>query len=155
MKMLFAISALMMPAAALAANNVSLDSKIFVEQQTRDEAGNVKSVLTPVAEAKVTPGDNLIFVLSYKNSGNAAASDFIVTNPLPSAVAYTGHEGEAPQVSIDGGKSWGPLASLKVTEADGTIRDAQASDVTHVRWAFGTAIPAGQTGKLSFRGVVK
>jgi uncharacterized repeat protein (TIGR01451 family) len=112
-------------------------------------------VLEPAAQAKVTPGDRLLFVLSYKNMGAQPASDFVVTNPVPAAVAYTGSEDETPMVSVDGGKTWGALASLSVTQADGTTRAAAPRDVTHVRWALGRAIPAGQGGKLSFRGVVK
>ncbi len=50
---------------------------------------------------------------------------------------------------------WGQLADLTVPMADGTRRPAQPADVTHVRWAFQKPIPAGATGKLIFRGVVK
>ena len=155
MKILLAIIALFAPAAALAAQDVSLSSEIFVERQEQDAAGSAKTVLEPVEKARVVPGDSLVFVLSYKNASAEPATDFVVTNPLPAAVTYTGHEGQAPEVSIDGGKSWGQLADLKVAEADGTERAAEARDVTHVRWAFANAIPAGQAGKLSFRGVVK
>lgn len=155
MKFLIAITSLLVPAAALANPDVTLDSKIFVERQEQDAAGNLRAVLEPVETAKTPPGSSLLFVLSYKNGSKQAAENFVITNPLPSAIAYTGHDGEAPQVSVDGGKSWGQLADLKITETDGTVRDAQPSDVTHVRWAFASAIPAGQSGKLSFRGVVK
>lgn len=156
MKFLLAIIALLVPGAALAAGgDVSLNSEIFVERQQQDPAGAAKTVLEPVEKARVVPGDSLIFVLSYKNGSAEPATDFVVTNPLPSAVSYAGFDGQAPEVSIDGGKSWGNLSDLKVTEADGTERDAQPSDVTHVRWTFATAIPAGESGQLKFRGVVK
>lgn len=155
MKILFAIIAILIPAAAMANAGVSLDSKIFVEHQEQDASGNVKTLLEPVETAKTPPGSNLVFVLSYRNGSGQPAENFVITNPLPEAVAYAGHEGEAPQVSIDGGKSWGQLADLKIVGIDGTERAAQPSDVTHVRWTFATAIPAGQSGKLSFRGVVK
>lgn len=152
MKFILAICAFFAPAAALAADNVSLDSSVFVERHVQDSSGASKSVLE---EPKiVTPGDRLVFVLSYQNKGPNAATAFIITNPIPESVVFTGAEGEA-EVSVDGAKSWGQLASLKVNAADGTVRNAEAADVTHVRWAFAKAIPAGQAGKLSFRGVVK
>jgi hypothetical protein len=56
---------------------------------------------------------------------------------------------------VDGGKTWGPLASLKVALADGSSRAALASDVTHIRWSLGRPIAAGSGGELSFRGVVE
>ena len=58
-------------------------------------------------------------------------------------------------MSVDGGKSWGQLASLRIANADGTSRAAQPADVTHIRWAFAQPIGAGNAGELSFRGVVK
>ena len=60
-----------------------------------------------------------------------------------------------PLVSVDGGRQWGSLSELTVAETDGTRRAAQPADVTHVRWAFDKPVPAGGTGKLLFRGVVK
>ena len=153
MKLLIAIAALLSPAAVMAANSVTLESKAFVERTTTDADGKPKVVLE--APKLVVPGDRLVFVLAYKNVGAQPATDFVVTNPIPQAVAYSGFEGAPAIVSVDGGKSWGPLASLKIAQADGTLRDAQPADVTHVRWTFAKAIPAGQEGKLSFRGVVK
>jgi len=153
MKLLIAIAALLAPAAAMAANSVTLESKAFVERTTTDADGKTKVVLED--PKLVVPGDRLVFVLSYKNTGAQPAADFVVTNPIPQAVAYTGTEGSPAIVSVDGGKSWGPLASLKISQADGSLRDAQPADVTHVRWSFAKAIPAGQAGQLSFHGVVK
>jgi uncharacterized repeat protein (TIGR01451 family) len=153
MKYLLPLLALLAPAAAPAASDVSLDSKVFVERVKQEASGKRTTVLEP--PKVVTPGDRLVFVLSYLNAGAKPASDFVVTNPIPDAVAYAGAEGEGAAVSIDGGRSWGSLASLKVRQPDGTFRAAQPGDVTHIRWSFGQAIAAGQGGKLSFRGVVK
>jgi uncharacterized repeat protein (TIGR01451 family) len=151
--LLIAFVAFLAPATAMAASSVTLESKAFVERTTTDPQGQTKVVLeTPKL---VVPGDRLVFELSYKNIGAQPANDFVVTNPVPQAVAYTGFEGLPAIVSVDGGKNWGPLASLKIAQADGTLRDAQPADVTHVRWTFAKAIPAGQEGKLSFRGIVK
>lgn len=150
--LIFALAALAAPAAAHAGNDVALTSAVFVEK-TIEAQGRAKVVLE---EPKlVVPGDKLVFVLSYTNRGVAPATDFVVTNPMPGAVAFQSTPDQAAVVSIDGGKAWGPLASLKVKESDGTVRGARPEDVTHVRWTFAKAIPAGQGGKLSFRGVVR
>lgn len=135
------------------ANNVTLASNVFVERVKQDPSGKRSTVLEP--PRVVTPGDKLVFELSYRNKGAQPAADFVVTNPIPDAVAYAGAEGDGAIVSIDGGRAWGPLASLKVRNADGTFRAAQPDDVTHVRWSFSKPINAGESGKVSFRGIVK
>lgn len=151
-KLLIAIAALLGGNAAFANNNVALSSAVFVERTIADTSGNSKMVLQ---EPKVvTPGDRLIFILSYHNKGPTPASSFVVTNPLPSAVAYQGTPDATAEVSIDGGKAWGALSALKVLE-NSQWRSARPEDVTHVRWALKQAIPVGAQGKLSFRGIVR
>lgn len=152
MHRLLLVIAMLAPNLAFAANNVTLSSMVLLERTVADGAGRDRIVLE---EPKtVTPGDRLVFILAYRNAGRAAASDFIVTNPLPAAVAFQGG-GDGAQVSIDGGRSWGTLPALKVQEADGRWRNARPEDVTHLRWSLKQAIPAGAQGKLSFRGVVR
>src|SRR4030095_15368451 len=103
----------------------------------------------------VTPGDTLIFILSYRNEGAEAATGFVVTNPMPESVSYADSASPGEIVSVDGGNSWGELASLRVRNADGTTRPAAVADVTHVRWGFTAPIAAGEGGNLSFQGVVR
>jgi hypothetical protein len=74
---------------------------------------------------------------------------------MPGAVSFAEAEGDGALVSVDGGRSWGMLAALRIALPDGTSRPAAAADVTHVRWSFAQPIAAGNAGKLSFRGVVK
>ena len=152
MRMFLAFVALVAPAAALAAPDVTINSAAFVERTVQDASGKPKTVLE--APRVVTPGDRVVFVLTYRNGSAQPATGFVINNPLPAAVSYESAEGAQPVVSVDGGKSWGPLAALKITQPDGTIRPATAADVTHLRWTF-AAIAPGQSGKLSFRGVVK
>ena len=152
MKALLFLLALIAPAVA-AANDVALSSKVFVERIKIDAAGKRSTVLEP--PSMVTPGDRLLFVLSWQNGGARPAADFVVTNPIPSAVSYAGAESDGAVVSVDGGKNWGALATLKVGQPDGTMRAAVPADVTHVRWSFTKPIEAGATGKLSFRGIVR
>lgn len=153
MRYFLTLLTLLCPSVGWAQSQVSLTSEVLVERVV-EEPGGKRATRTEPPKV-VTPGDKLLFILSYKNEGGEPAADFVVTNPIPDAVSYSGAEGESALVSIDGGKNWGALPSLKVTEADGTSRDAAPADVTHVRWTFGQAIPAGQSGKLRFRGVIK
>lgn len=153
MKIWIALFALLAPAAASAADNVSLTSKVLVERVKPGPDG--KPVTVREEPGVVTPGDRLVVLLSYRNGGTQPATGFTLTNPIPAAVAFAGTDDRSAAVSVDGGKSWGPLASLKVVAADGTSRPAVAADVTHIRWSFGRPIAAGTGGELSFRGTVE
>jgi uncharacterized repeat protein (TIGR01451 family) len=153
MRALLILLAFLVSTPAFAANRVSLDSSVFVEKTVADAHGRNRVIL--VEPHLVTPGDRLVFILAYRNTGGTPASDFVVTNPLPQAVAYEGTADKTAQVSVDGGRNWGALALLKVKDADGRVRGARSQDVTHVRWAMRQPIPAGAQGRLSFRGIVR
>jgi uncharacterized repeat protein (TIGR01451 family) len=153
MKIWLALLALLAPAAAMAADNVSLTSKVLVERVKPGADG--KPVTVREEPAVVTPGDRLVVLLSYRNAGAEPATGFTLTNPIPASVAFAGTEDSSAALSVDGGKTWGPLASLKVVAADGSSRPAVAADVTHIRWSLRQPIAAGSGGELSFRGVVE
>jgi hypothetical protein len=87
--------------------------------------------------------------------GPAPATHFVITNPLPEAVAYAGTPDESAVFSIDGGRNWGALSALKLREEDGRWRSARPEDVTHIRWSMPQAVPVGGHGKFSFRGIVR
>jgi uncharacterized repeat protein (TIGR01451 family) len=140
-------------AIAFAATPLQLVSDVFVERQVVKADGS-KTVILEKPNL-VTPGDNLVFVVRYKNIGGATASNFVVTNPLPAAVAFDGTSDGLEIVSVDGGKSWGILGTLRVAKADGTLRPALRSDVTHLKWNLNQPLTAGAEGKLIFRGIVK
>lgn len=137
---------------AAASDPVSLESEIFVERSVQRED---KTEVVRQAPQLVTPGEKLVFVLKYSNMGASAAADFKITNPIPSSVAYATAETGGADVSVDGGKIWGSLASLTVRDASGEIRNATPADVTHVRWVFRKPIPAGTKGEVIFRGIVR
>ena len=139
--------------AAFATTPLELKSDVFVERQVIRNDGSKSVVLEK--PNMVTPGDNLVFVVRYKNVGGSTASNFVVTNPLPSAVTFNGTSDGLEIVSIDGGKSWGILGTLRVTKADGIVRPATLTDVTHVKWNLNQPLTAGAEGKLIFRGIVK
>ena len=153
MRYLITLFLILIPSLSVAAEAVALDSSVFVERTLPDTNGKTRTVLE---EPKiVTPGDRLVFILHYRNTGTQSAKDFVVTNPMPAPVAYQGSSDTVAQVSVDGGKTFAFLASLKVREPDGTTRAARPEDVTHVRWVLREPIAAGAQGKLSFRGVVR
>lgn len=153
MRLFIALLLILAPASAYAAERVALDSSVYVERLVPEASGRTRLVLE---EPKiVTPGDRLVFILQYRNTGTQSAKDFVVTNPMPAPVAYQGTSDTVAVVSVDGGKTFAALAALRVREAGGAMRAARPEDVTHVRWTLREPIAAGAQGKLSFRGVVR
>jgi uncharacterized repeat protein (TIGR01451 family) len=144
--------ALSVPAVAFAANDVALTSAMFVERSVPQAGGAAKVTLEQ--PKSVPPGAKLVFVLTYRNQGKAAATNFTVTNPIPVGVAFDSTPDAGASYSVDGGKSWGPLTALSIATRAGP-RAAVPEDVTHVRWVLTKPIAIGATGKLSFRGSVK
>jgi uncharacterized repeat protein (TIGR01451 family) len=111
-----------------------------------------------VPATKVEPGAEVVYVLSYKNTGKAPAEKVVISNPVPANLEFreaSTAAGAAADVSVDGGKTWGRLAALKVTGKDNKPRAAQASDVTDVRWVLAAAVPAGGEGKVTYRARLK
>lgn len=137
----------------MAATPLQLTSDVFVERLQKRSDGSVSTILEK--PKLVVPGDNLVFVVKYKNIGSTPANNFSVTNPLPNAVAFNGTSDGSEIVSVDGGKSWGALSTLQVKGSDGKFRVARMTDVTHIKWNLKKSLSAGSEGRLMFRGVVK
>lgn len=151
-RLALAIALTLIPSAVLSAPQVDLSSHISLVRTVVDSKG--KATTSYVEPKLVTPGDRLQITLEYSNGTGKAADNFVVTDPLPQGVVFAGNESPGAQVSVDGGKTFGPLASLQVTGAAGS-RSAIAADVTHVRWSFARPIAAGEHGQLHFDAVVK
>lgn len=131
---------------------VKLAAQTFVERISTDVNGRARRVLN--APQQVGRGDRLVFVVRYRNDGAAPVAGFAVTNPVPSALRIDPAQPNM-LVSVDRGRSWGPLASLSVPTPLGGIRRATPDDVTHVRWTVARAIRPGAEGTISYRATVR
>lgn len=137
--------------AAFAQDAMSLDGIVQVEK-TVVENGEEKVVL--LAPETVVPGDRLIFTTTYRNDGSKLVEDFVVTSPIPDAVAVSDASAALLVVSADDGKTFGPLSSLKVADEAEGERPAIAADVTHIRWILPDVEP-GQSGTLIYSAAVR
>nr|WP_137678361.1 hypothetical protein [Parerythrobacter lutipelagi] len=131
---------------------IALSGDVMVEKTVVDEAGI--STIERVEPDVVVPGDRLIFSTDYSNSGSEAVTDFVVTNPLPSAVRLASDADAGLAVSVDGGASWGILAALTVAADDGSVRPATHADVTHVRWTLAEVAP-GERGRVEYPAIIR
>ena len=136
---------------AAAPQAVQLTSSVMQETTA---SVNGKEQVTLKAPTKVLPGDRLIMQTSYRNTNGQAVTKFVVTNPVPAAVAWTGDATPGAVESVDGGRTYGPFAQLKVKGANGQLRAAQPDDVTHIRWVLASIAPGG-SGVVKYRAMVR
>jgi hypothetical protein len=145
-----ATSAAMLPHTAHAAGPVQFASDVFVERFQPAPGGRIARVLERADRLQV--GDRVVFVVNWKANREGA---FTVTNPLPRAIAFERTADGEEDVSVDGGRTWGPLEALSLRSSDGRTRRAVAEDVTHLRWRVPGALAMLGTGQMTYRGVVR
>lgn len=138
-------------AAQPAPSPISLKGDVMLEKTVTENGVSKVQLVEPKV---VIPGDHLLFTTRYHNDGAQAVTNFVVTNPLPSAVALSSDAVPGTEVSVDGGKTWGQLGSLKVAAAPGGQRTATAADVTHIRWTIPSIAP-GASGEVQYHGIVR
>jgi uncharacterized repeat protein (TIGR01451 family) len=131
-------------------------SKEIVE--TVNGTGVTKSV---PAEAAAS-GDTLIFTVTYKNTGNEAATNAVINNPVSAGMSYidnsvTGSNADI-SFSIDGGKSFKKASYLtyevKLPNGSSEKHTARPEEYTDIRWII-NSVPPGGSGKLSYKAKVK
>lgn len=110
-----------------------------------------------VAVAAPTPGEEIIYTVTFTNTGGAVADGVRITSPIPPEVRYLEGTAYGPGCdvlfSVDGGRSFGAPAELRVTGAAGARATAEASNYTHIRWVLVTPLAPGAKGFARFRAV--
>jgi len=155
----FILAALVaMPLAASAQPKIAITIKAQKEVSVTIQGKQVKK---KIAAKAVQPGDEIIYTLSYVNSGTEAATDVVLSDPIPAGTAYI--PGSASEIgdltfSIDKGKSFKKptLLTYEATGSDAKMqkRTASPEDYTDVRWTL-NSVPAGGKGSVSFKVKVK
>lgn len=141
-----------MSSMATARQDIRLDTQTFVERVTTDVNGRARRMLaTP---DRIARGDQLIFIVNWRNAGERPLSALSLSNPVPETVRIKADDPNM-QVSVDGGLHWGRIDQLWMPTALGGTRRATTEDVTHIRWAMPGTVSPGQSGRISYRGVVR
>ncbi len=152
------IIGLALPLSLSAKANVSAKMTIEKIQLVTKDGVTLTEVST---DDRRVPGDLLRYRLDVANAGPDAANEMVINYPVPAEVRYEGESAPDTLVSVDGGKTYGPLASLVIALPPGSTaagapqsRPATFADVTHVRWPIGT-LAAGGKASVNFRAVLK
>lgn len=156
MRMVLMLLAMMMLPSALWAKPVVTIAIEAKQQIVVEEDG--KQVVKLVEAKNVEPGSVLIYQLHYQNTGDSAAINAALVNPMPESALYIAGSAFGPgsdiDFSVDGGESYKKpsLLTYHVTTSDGKTEERVASpeQYTHIRWTV-QEIPAGKSGMASFQ----
>lgn len=124
----------------LARPAVTTASAVYVERVKPDATRRLEPA------DRLSRGDRIVTVVEWRRLRGAGS--FVITNPLPSAVAYQASAWDEQHVSVDGGRTWGRLDTLRLGS-----RFATAEDVTHVRWRI--AGLRRSHGQIAYSAVVR
>ena len=145
-------------AASGQATSDSLAIKTVAEVETRVMQDGLEVVKLAPAD-RVVPGDEVIYTVEIRNIGAATVSAPIVSNPIPTHMAYVADSATAPgaevSYSIDGGQNFDRPENLRLVGTDGHVRQAIDKDYTHIRWKLKNPLKSHSVAFARFRAVVK
>ena len=138
--------ACLLTATAAAQSAVEITRAVYVEREGTDRSGRKQRTVEPAE--KLRKGDVVVLMLEW--SAPDGSESFVVASRIPRDLAFRRSGGRAPQVSTDGGRSWGELGQLRIGP-----RLATPEDVTHVRWHVSGVDAAHGRGTLAYSAIVR
>lgn len=154
LKSILLFTAFGLATAAIAQEQGHLNVKTVVQKEevTINEEGERQVRL--VEATAVTPGENVVYTITFANISDAPAENVVITNPVPENLTYIEGSAFGPgttiEFSIDGGQNYAAADNLRVPDNGGT-RNATAEEYTHLRWVMENDLPVGSQAVASFR----
>jgi len=116
---------------------------------------NVPLVKSVSPSGTQPPGIDLTYTINFSNTGNLAAQQFVITDPIPAntdfkvgsvTTALGGLSGVTVQYSNDGGLTY----AYTPASGSGGAPAGYDRNVTHVRWTFTGTLVSGGSGNVTF-----
>lgn len=144
---------------AIAAPTYALSASQTVEREVVVQMPDGTETVSREAADMVTPGERIVYTLSFTNDDAQPATDLVLTMPVPDEIRFmegtASNDNMTPVYSADGGKSFTTRAQLKIRDSDGMLQTASSGDITHIRWTVPGPLAVGDTGSLSFKGILR
>ncbi len=154
-RVFFALALALLAVAPLAARAQGLELKTEAFREVEQASATGQKVIKREPLSRALPGQEVLYVISYRNTGPKPAGNVVVDNPLPQGLVFVGgSQAGGParlEVSVDGGQRYGALNRLSVALKTGGTRPATAADVSHLRWTLTELVAPGAQGQLSYR----
>lgn len=119
--------------------------------------GQENSKLVPAD--RVVSGDSVIYTLEVRNTAASSVRRPTVTYPVPEHMSYLADSAVGPATevsfSVDGGRNFETPENLRIQDASGQWRAADAADYTHIRWQLKNALKGNSVAFVRFRARVK
>ena len=136
---------------------IQLEHKAEQWESVTDDSGIEQPRL--IEAARVLPGEEVLFTVTYTNVGDQAAEDVVITNPVPEHMSYVNSSATGDNTSVafsvDGGETFAAPQNLRITDDLGVERPAAAKDYSHIRWVVDSDLTAGGSGTVQFAAVVE
>ena len=136
---------------------IRLTNQAFKEVAITNEGGDVEYKL--VEPGKVLPEDEILYVITFTNTGDQPAGNIVITDPIPNDSLYKKDSafgaGTVIDFSVDGGKTYDKPENLKTKNAEGVEVVADVDQYTHIRWIYTEPLQPGQEGTVTFRTIIK
>ncbi len=151
-------SPLLLVAVAVFAQSQPITVNTVAEKEERytDDQGVERSRLVPVAT--VIPGDQVVYTITFANTGDQVADGIKIVDPIPEQMRYVPDSAFGPGTTItfsaDGGQSFGTAQSVMVTD-NGTARVASPEEYTHIQWVFNSPLEPSAQAYAQFKTVLR
>jgi uncharacterized repeat protein (TIGR01451 family) len=136
---------------------IKFTNKAFKEIEVTNDKGEKEYKL--VEPGTVLPKDEIIYIITFENTGDRPVSNIRITDPIPNNSLYKRNSafgaGTKIEFSIDGGKSYAAPENLKTRNASGAEVTAQPENYTHIQWIYTDVLQPGQEGTVTFRTTVE
>lgn len=151
-------SFLLLSSLAFAKPNIEIKIKAEKETMVIKNGQKVKKMI-PVK--KVASGETIQYTITYTNTSKEPAVNAVVDDPIPAGTTYISGSasGDKAEItfSIDGGKIYQKPTLLTYEMTVNGKKEKKAASpeqYTNIRWTI-PSIPAGSSGNVSFKALVK
>jgi uncharacterized repeat protein (TIGR01451 family) len=142
-------------------SSAKLDLKTMAEKEVKVTKEG-KSTTKRIPLDKASPGNIVVYTITYSNVGKGPILDAKIVDPVPAGVRYIADtaEGKDAEItfSIDNGRTWlKPPVMIEFRKPDGSLekKTAPPDMYTHIKWAIKRPVAPGQSGQVSFKVTVK
>ncbi|MEZ5896236.1 MAG: hypothetical protein R3C40_06915 [Parvularculaceae bacterium] len=129
-----------------------------VEKEVMSLDAQGRETTSRIAAQMVTPGETVVYSLSFKNASTQPAEDLVLVMPVPDAVVYVEGSVEGAPASIsfsaDGGETYVARGRLTIVE-NGEPRAARGDEITHIKWTLSAPVAPEGEGWVSYKGVLR